>query len=53
MHPWASYLITKDLLERRDRRRPSVPSSAVEPRTAHRSSAALGSRPVRAMGCVA
>lgn len=52
MHPWAAYLITKDLLERHDTRRASHPLPMVQPRTMRRT-AALGSRPVRAMGCVA
>lgn len=53
MHPWAAYLITKDLVERRDRRRASNALPGLQPRAARRRSEALGSRPLRAMGCVA
>ncbi|WP_153865256.1 hypothetical protein [Mumia zhuanghuii] len=52
MHPWASYLITKDLLERGERRRrAAVQRPAPGEARPARSRPALAPRPFRAMGC--
>ncbi|MFD1825765.1 MULTISPECIES: hypothetical protein [Mumia] len=52
MHPWASYLITKDFLERDERRRTVAQRPA--PTDARRAgvSPARAPRPLRARGCV-